>query len=633
MLILNDILLTFKDRTLFNKLSLSIDYHEKAGLIGRNGSGKSTLLNVIAGQQNLDSGLITYDKKKKIGYLPQELILSSYKSVFDETMMVFADYVQMQKEAHLIEQKLADGMDDVSAHQAMERYTSIQEQLVHFDFPVALTKAEAILRGLGFSEKQRTQSVDSLSVGWRMRVVLAKLLLQEADFYLFDEPTNHLDLPAKEWFLSLLNSASFGYLLVSHDRYFLEKACEKIIEIERGVATTYKGNFGAYLTQKEQQRERTLAAHAQQQKEIARKQQTIDRFRFKASKAAMVRSMIKELDAMERVEIERTLPQVSFSFAPAVRSGTVVLTLDKVSHTFDGNELFKNLSCTITRGKKVAIIAANGKGKTTLFNLITGKLPLQKGSITFGHKVTTAYFEQDQARVMNKDNSVLKEVLDACSSVPEQRARSFLGAFLFSGDETKKKISQLSGGEKNRVAMVKVLLQNANMLLLDEPTNHLDLYAKDVLKQALQQYDGTMLFVSHDHDFVQQVADTILELTPNGLYHYDGDYESYLYHKRMTESHQQQNEAQEHAVERPQKEFQKDGARHQKIQKQLGLLEHEIKKLEEKRDALGERLASLEYGTKAYDDLLAQFSSLDKELREKNHAWDECMQNYLVLEK
>lgn len=632
MLILNNISLSFKDRTLFDNLRISIDYREKVGLLGRNGSGKSTLLKVIAGQQYLDGGSVTYDKKKKIGYLPQELILRSSKSVLDETMTVFAEFLQLQDEALIIEDELSAGADDARAHQLVERYSILQEQLMHFDATAATTKADSILRGLGFSEKQRNQSVDSLSVGWKMRVVLAKLLLQDADFYLFDEPTNHLDLPAKEWFLSLLNDASFGYLLVSHDRYFLEKACEKIIEIERGVATTYKGNFASYLVQKEERQARLLAAYAQQQKEIARKKKTIERFRFKASKAAMVRSMSKELDNMERIEVEPMLPQVSFSFAPVTRAGNVVLTVKNVSHAFDGNVLFQNMSCTIMRGKKVALIAPNGMGKTTLFNLIAGTLPLQHGSVTFGHNVTTAYFEQDQTRVMNKDNTVLQEVFDACSRVPEERIRSFLGSFLFSGDETKKKIWQLSGGEKNRVAMVKVLLQNANMLLLDEPTNHLDLYAKDVLQQALQLYKGTILFVSHDHDFVQHVADTILELTPEGLHLYHGDYESYLYHKRVAQLSQQQDQLQRKRVESQKKNTKKDPNQQRQLKKQLGAIETQIKKLEAKRDAMGERLSGLTYGAHEYDEILAKLTAIDQELEQKNDEWEQIMQEYMAQE-
>jgi ATP-binding cassette subfamily F protein 3 len=347
----------------------------------------------------------------------------------------------------------------------------------------------------------------------------------------------------------------------------------------------------------------------------------------------MVRSMIKELDAMERVEIEPTLPQVHFSFAPVTRAGNVVLTVANVSHAYDGNGLFKNMSCTIMRGKKVALIAANGMGKTTLFNLIADKLPLQHGSITFGHNVTTAYFEQDQTRVMNKDNTVLQEVFDACSSVPEQRIRSFLGSFLFSGEETKKKIGQLSGGEKNRVAMVKVLLQNANMLLLDEPTNHLDLYAKDVLQQALQRYEGTILFVSHDHDFVQQVADNILELTPNGLHLYNGDYESYLYHKKVADLVHQQDEIQKKDAEPSNKETAKNSYQQRQLKKQLGAIEMHIKKLEAKRDTMGERLSHLMYGTQEYDEMLSHLSAIDQELEQNNDAWEQIMQEYIALEE
>ncbi len=620
MLILNNLLLTFKDRTLFDNLRFSVDYHEKIGLLGRNGSGKSTLLKVIAGYQQLDSGSVTYDKKKKIGYLPQELILQSNKSVFDETMTVFSTFLHLQDEAHTIEQELEISTDPVRSSELIEQYSTIQEKLTHFDAAAAVTKADTILNGLGFSQKQRNQTVDSLSVGWKMRVVLAKLLLQDADFYLFDEPTNHLDLPAKEWFLSLLKDAQFGYLLVSHDRYFLEKACEKIIEIERGSTITYKGNFDSYLAQKQENQDRLLAAYTQQQKEISRKKETINKFRSKASKAAMVRSMIKELDKMEQIEIEPTLPKLSFSFNAVTRAGNVVLTLENVSHAFGTTELFKNLSCIIMRGKKVALIAPNGMGKTTLFNLIAGKLLLQHGSVEFGHNVTTAYFEQDQTRVMNKNHTVLQEVSDACSNVPEMRIRSFLGSFLFSGETVQKKIGQLSGGEKNRVAMVKVLLQNSNMLLLDEPTNHLDLHAKDVLQQALQQYKGTILFVSHDHDFIQHVADTILELTPTGLHLHNGDYESYLYHKQAAQQAIAKKKSTPHKKE-PSENLNQQ--RH--LKKQLNAIEVSIQKLETKRNALGERLSNLTYGTQEYTDTLSKLTAIDQRLAQKNNEWEQSM--------
>lgn len=628
-IIIHNLLLSFADRVLFDSINLSIDYSEKIGLLGRNGSGKSTLLKVIAGQQQADSGSVSYDKKKTIGYLPQELVLRSKKSVFDETLDVFSSFLQAKQEIKDIENRLATGVDDNTAAALVDRYAILQEQCAQFDENQANVKAERILKGLGFSESQCNQSIDTLSVGWRMRVTLAKLLLQEADFYLFDEPTNHLDLPTKEWFFSFLKESDFGYLLVTHDKYFLEHTCEKIIEIERGAITVYKGGFSSYLEQKEKKQEELLAAYKQQQKEIARKQETINRFRAKATKAAMVRSMIKDLEKMERIEIESTMSTVHFSFAEVVRAGKIVLEIKNVSHSFDDTPLFSNASCNIMRGKKVALIAPNGTGKTTLFNLIVGTLPLQHGSITLGHNVSPAYFQQDQTRVMNKNNTVLQEVLDACRHVPEAKIRSFLGAFLFSGDDVQKKIHQLSGGEKNRVAMVKVLLQDANFLLLDEPTNHLDIYAKEVLEQALQQYKGTILFVSHDHDFVQNVADTILELTPNGLYPYDGNYESYLYHKTMTLNSQQKVIKKNDQIVQKNKQP-KDAQQDRQFKKQLRSLEARIKKLEKKQEDLAQQLSGLLYGTNEYEKAISALTTIDTEIKNSYDEWEHIMKQIIL---
>lgn len=624
--ILNNLFLAFGDRVLFDSINVTIDYSEKIGLLGRNGSGKSTLLKIIADQQQADGGTVLYDKNKTIGYLPQELVLESKKSVFDEVMDVFASFLQEKQEIKDIEEKLAAGVDDTSAVVLTERYASLQEHCAHFDEIEASVKAKKILVGLGFSESQCNQSVDTLSVGWRMRVALAKLLLQEADFYLFDEPTNHLDLSTKEWFFSFLKDGDFGYLLVTHDKYFLEYACEKIAEIERGVITFYKGGFSSYCAQKEKRQEELLSAYKLQQKDIARKQETIERFRAKASKAAMVRSMVKDLAKMELVEIEPTMPTVHFSFGDVVRAGAIVLEVKKVSHTFDGTTLFSDVSCAIMRGKKVALIAPNGTGKTTLFNLIVGKLSLQHGSITMGHNVSPAYFQQDQTKVMHKDNTVLQEVLDACPQVSEAKIRSFLGSFLFSGDDVKKKIHQLSGGEKNRVAMVKILLQDSNFLLLDEPTNHLDIYAKEVLQQALQQYAGTILFVSHDHDFVQHVADTILDLTPNGLYLYEGDYESYLYQKKIIlPSEQQEYKEHNHNQTVPKKNVMNDASSPYQLQKKLRALESKIQRLEKKQEELSKHLIGLSYQAMQYEKIMAQLKELDTEIKKFYSEWEQLL--------
>ncbi len=589
-IMLRNISLSYGERTLFNDISVDFQERQKVGIVGRNGAGKSTLLKIIAGIEKPDEGIVSKEKNKTIAYMAQEMVLRSDKKIFDEAFTIFEKFTRLEAERDQIEKELETEPDH--AEQLLERYTHIQEKLSHFDRVDAEKQTEDILVGLGFKKDQFNGPVSTLSVGWKMRLVLAKLLLQDADFYLFDEPTNHLDITAKEWFFDFLKHANFGFLLVTHDRYFLEKACDIIFEISHGKGTLYHGNYSYYVKQKEERNRVLQSAYDRQQREITRKKATINRFRASASKAKMAQSMMKQLDRMERIEVEPAEPTIFLSFPELTRPGKVILSVNNVSHTFDTEPLFKNAACEIGRGKKIALIAPNGTGKTTLFNLIADKLPLQNGTIEFGHNVTDALFEQDQTRALDGESTVFDEVQNNTKNVSDNAIRSFLGSFLFRGDDIEKKIKVLSGGEKNRVAMVKVLLQNANFLLLDEPTNHLDLFAKAVLLQALQKYPGTILFVSHDHNFIQELATDILELSPNGLYHYPGKYEEFLQDTQASRDSKSPT-PKKSSKAAPQK---KHSASHKKYKK----IENRISKLEKELEKLQLELATLSYGTPAY---------------------------------
>jgi ATP-binding cassette subfamily F protein 3 len=619
--------LSFPGKVIFDNVSFSIRYNQKVGIVGRNGAGKSTLLKILAGDLQADEASISYNKRKTIAYLPQELVMVSDKTVYQEVRSAFDRFVAFEREARELEQKL-ENADVEDAAEYVERYAQLQEELMQFDQSTLEAQIVEVLTGLGFDQQRWNQSVQELSVGWRMRVVLAKLLLVKADLYLFDEPTNHLDLSAKEWFITFLRKAAFGYLLVTHDRYFLQKACDTIIELTRGKATVYTGNYDAYLTQKEANEAQLRAAYIVQQKEIAHKQEIINRFRASATKAAMVQSMIKELDKIERIELEPSTAQVRFSFSDVVRAGRIVINVEHVSYAYDDKQLFKNVSFEIERGKKVALIAPNGVGKTTLFNVIAGKLPIQSGSVTFGHNVTYAYFEQDQARVLDGRNTVLEEVSRACTQSTEAVIRSMLGAFLFPGDDVQKKISVLSGGERNRVAMVKVLLQKANLLLLDEPTNHLDMQSKEVLLQALKHYQGTILFVSHDHYFIEQLADQIVALSRNGAYVYDGDYESYLYAQRVTQQKDESGDTKQTSKEQLVRVTSVETERSRKNEdgsKEIRAIERTIQKLEEKRDKLVAQLGVYEYGSEQYQQAMQSYNATMKELEEAEKKWEQLI--------
>lgn len=615
MIKLQDINLSFGDQVVFNDISCNISTDLKLGLVGRNGSGKSTLLKAIAGTQVLDSGTVSLTKGMSIGYMPQEVTLQSEKTIYEETLSVFPELSQLFAENEKLENDLSDEV-------ALERYATVQQKLSELNADLAQTKTKKILTGLGFSQEKMNTPVSSLSVGWKMRVILAKLLLQDADFYLFDEPTNHLDIVAKDWFLYFLKQARFGFMLVCHDRYFLDHLCTKIFELELGQGTLYSGNYTLYLQQKKERDAALLTAYERQKKDRERKMKTIERFRYSASKAKMAQSMIKALEREEIIEVHNKERVLSFSFPTIQRSGKVVLKVEEIAHAFGDKQVFQNVSFEIERGEKVAIVAPNGVGKTTLFNVITGRLPSQKGEVTLGYNVLPALFEQDQDTVLNKENSILQEVESACKdSAARQLVRKFLGAFLFSGDDVDKRVSVLSGGEKNRVAMVKVLLQNANLLLLDEPTNHLDLQSKSVLVNALQQFPGTILFVSHDRDFLDHLATRIIELRLDGATSYSGNYESYVYHKAKEREGNKPDLAAEAVVSK--KQVTSNNKEQYLLRKEIGKLEKKIEKLEIKIQGLNEELGTLKYGIPAFTQTFDELQKAQDLLDETVESWEE----------
>ncbi len=534
MIIIDDIKLFFGTRALFDGVSATFDRSAKIGCVGRNGAGKSTMLKVIAGQQGYDSGQVSIERGRKLAYLPQEVVLASEKSVIDEAYTAFAEMAILQDELADIEHKLEDEVYQTDID-LLERYAHLQDKLANYNPSEALVSTRKVLTGLGFSEERINQPVNELSVGWKMRLVLAKLLLQDADFYLFDEPTNHLDIVAKDWFAHFLRNSNRGYLLVSHDRYFLDHVCDETFEIELGKGTLYKGNYSKYLEEKEHALELLIRARDEQLRDMKRKKEWIDKFKAKANFSSRAQSMQRTLDKMELIELPPAPPSIRLNFGHIQQPGKIVLTAKDVSYSYPKSEpLFKQVKFEIPRGEKVALVAANGVGKTTLFSLIAQRLQPQSGEINFGHNVTWTLFEQDQDKVLNKQATILNEVENSCTtSEARQKVRAFLGAFLFKKDDVEKKVGVLSGGEKNRVAMVKTLLTDSNVLLLDEPTNHLDLDAKDILLKALQQFSGTIFFVSHDRIFLDELATMTIELTPNGTYSYAGNYSDYLNHKEQ----------------------------------------------------------------------------------------------------
>jgi ATP-binding cassette subfamily F protein 3 len=620
MITASNVSLAFGQRELFKNISFSIEKNQKIGLVGRNGSGKSTLLKVLCDQQGIDEGQISVEKHVKIAYLPQEVVLTSQRSILDEALTTFGSLVDLNYELEALKAE-----KELSPAQ-LEHFVFLQNELSDKNFDQLIVQAKKMLTALGFEQNRLQRPVTELSVGWKMRLVLAKLLLQKADFYLFDEPTNHLDIVAKDWFLDFLKHSNTGFILISHDRFFLDELCENIFEIERGNLKIYKGNYSSYLEQKEKDETILLAQFQAQQKHIKKTTDLINRFRAKASKANMAQSLLKSLEKIELIEIEPKPPKVRLNFSNVKRTGDIVLSVKNICKSFNSQNLFKNVSFDIVRGDKVALVAANGKGKTSLLNLITGKYPNECGTIKFGHNVEPVFFEQDQEASLNKNRTVLEEAESICTtSEMRLRVRGLLGAFLFSGDDVEKRISVLSGGEKNRVAMVKILLKDANFLILDEPTNHLDIQTKEILLDALTQYPGTILFVSHDRTFIDKLATRVLELLPDKIINYPGNYESYLYHKKQVELQGQTRATPEKAnITEPKKSSSSKEWYEQK--KRLGFVERKIDSLEKELLELNQKFEALQYASDEFQHAFKRINEIKEQLDSLYKEWEELQE-------
>lgn len=616
--------LSFGAQDVFNNISFLINPNQRIGLVGRNGSGKSTLLKVIAGLHPVDSGVVALSKDFTLGYLPQEVVLESDQPIVQETFDTFTTIHTIKHELATLEPQLATNNDPDLAI----RYAHLCEALIHEEPEKKLALTKKMLLGLGFSEIQFEQPVNTLSTGWKMRIVLAKLLLKDADFYLFDEPTNHLDLIAKEWFLGFLKKAKFGFMIVCHERYFMNELCNQILELENGNGKIYPGNYTFYEQQKEKDLQQLEAQYEQQQRELKSKMATIERFRASATKAKMAQSMLKSVEKIERITLPPSPKTVNFHLPVIKQPGKIVLTVTNLAQTFitkDQREkrIFSNVTFQIERGQKVALIASNGVGKTTLFNVIVGNLPIQQGGVAFGHNVHAAIFAQDQSTMFDGNKSILDNLITRCGNKTEQQIRTFLGSFLFSGDDTNKKIRVLSGGEKNRVGMVFVLLQDANFLLLDEPTNHLDIPSKDVLIKALQAFEGTLFFVSHDRDFINALATHTIELSPQGTKTYHGNYDAYVTYKQAQQQESAHVAPTKNTVQAKAPQAAADTLSAFEQRKKIKRLEEKIERLEKQIAHQELSFAELAYGSKEFTAAQARLVELKKTYTLAFEEWEQ----------
>jgi len=519
----------FGPRILFQDANWLITAQEKTALVGANGTGKSTLMKVLAGLETLDYGSMQLTRGMSIGYLPQEGLKLSGRSVFDECLSVFDELRQMETEIERLAGQLAT-LDHTSQEYTAtaERYSTLQGRFHALDGYALDAQVGGVLTGLGFGKEDWARRTEEFSGGWQMRIALAKLLLARPNLLLLDEPTNHLDLETRNWLEGYLRTYPFGYILISHDRYFLDVTVDRTVEIWNKRLQIYAGNYTKYLKSKEERRAQLVAAYKNQREQIEHLEAFITRFRAQATKAKQVQSRIKELEKIERIEIPEEEPVIHFSFPQPPPSGKTVVTAQNLSKFYGGKEVLKNVNFTIDRGDRVALVGHNGAGKSTLIRLLTGVESVSSGSVQLGHNVIAEYFAQDQYKVLDPEARMLDDISKAAIKVPELALRSLLGCFLFSGDDVFKQLGVLSGGERNRFALARILVSPSNFLLLDEPTNHLDMRAKDVLLEAIESFTGTVIFVSHDRYFLDRLATKVFEIKDGGLVVYPGNFAEYV---------------------------------------------------------------------------------------------------------
>ncbi|GHE23274.1 ABC-F family ATP-binding cassette domain-containing protein [Sphingobacterium griseoflavum] len=636
MISINNLTFEIGSRALYEEANWHIKPGDKAGLIGANGAGKSTLLKLIVGDYSPTAGSISMAKDLKIGYLNQDLLsYHSEKSILHVAMEAFERQNQLHAEIELLLQKLeTDYSDDI-----LNKLSDKQMEFDALDGYNIEFRAHEILAGLGFSEEEQQRPLATFSGGWRMRVMLARILLQTPDILLLDEPTNHLDLPSIKWLENYLQAFEGAIVIVSHDRYFLDRIINKTVESRKGKLTVYAGNYTFYMEEKSLREEIQSNQFKNQQAKIKQEEKLIERFRAKASKAKMVQSRIKALDRMEKIDdVDDDNPAVNFSFKFSKPSGRHVVTLEHVSKSYPNLEILQDTGAIIEKGDKIALIGANGKGKSTLLRIVADADQEFSGSSTKGHNVSQTFFAQHQLEALHLENNLLQELVTFAPKHTETELRSILGCFLFTGDDVFKKIKVLSGGEKSRVALAKALTADANFLVLDEPTNHLDMASVNILIQALQQYEGTLIVVSHDRYFLDHVANKIWFIEDKKIKEYPGTYEEYETWNAKRPVNSAPKAEKKIAKEEPKKEKAAPNEDHTRLlsrkNKELALLEQKIAEGERELKALELHLAKedtysdatkLQEATRAYNSYKASFEKMQLD-------WEQLAEEIMALD-
>ena len=618
MISIQNLSIHFTGQDLFTDINFMIREKDRIGLVGKNGAGKTTLIRIIAGLEQPSHGNVVMSDDVTIGYLPQEKNIHSTKTVLEETMTAFEEYHQIEKKLAQLQDELSQRTDyESDSYQKLcERMSALNERLTLIGGHSAEGEAEQILVGLGFDHEDMTREMNEFSNGWQMRVELAKILLRKPKLLLLDEPTNHLDIESIQWLEGYLKSYYGAIFMVSHDRAFLDHITIRTIEISGGKIYDYKCAYTEFVERREERIDMQKAAFDNQQREIKEIEAFIERFRYKATKAKQVQSRVKQLEKMDMVEInDRDKSVMHFKFPPAPHSGKVTLELSHVSKSYGEKNILNDINLLIPRGEKIAFVGRNGEGKSTLAKIICGVLD-HTGEVKLGHEVKIGYYAQNQQDMLDPEKTVFETLDDVATGDMRVKVKSLLGAFLFSGETIDKKVKVLSGGEKARLSLAKMLLFPTNLLVLDEPTNHLDMLSKDILKSALLQFDGTLIVVSHDRDFLQGLTTKVYEFRKPHITEYIGDIYDFLEEKRLKELddlNRQQKVQQQQTPAVSQNKIDYEAKKVEEREKRR--VEKEIKKLEEQIDALEKELADL-------DEVMANPASHPEVKVDDNFYWN-----------
>jgi ATP-binding cassette subfamily F protein 3 len=627
----DNISVSFGGFVLLDKVSLMINDRDRIGLVGRNGAGKTTLLKILAGKMEPSAGKVVTSSSSTTGYLPQQMKHMDGKTVYEEAMSAFEKVLRIEKKIHSISMELSERTDYESPayHKLIEDISHANEEFDMLGGHSLHADVEKTLIGLGFRASDMERPTAEFSGGWRMRIELAKILLRKPGFILLDEPTNHLDIESIQWLEEFLMNYPGGVVIISHDRAFLDNVTSRTVEISLGKLTDYKVNYSRYVVLRAERRQQLLATVQNQQKMIKDTEEFIERFRYKASKAVQVQSRIKQLDKVERIEIEEEDDAVmNLRFPPSPRSGSVVVGIKSFSKAYGDHLVLDKVNLSIERGNKVAFVGRNGEGKTTLARAILGELEYQ-GECRMGHNVSVGYFAQNQDELLDENCTVLETIDRVAVGDIRLKMRDILGAFLFSGEDVDKKVKVLSGGERSRLSLARMLLQSNNLLILDEPTNHLDMRSKDILKKALKDYDGTLILVSHDREFLDGLVDTVYEFKDKKVKQHLGGIYDFLRSRKIESLRELERQS---AVAEKNKETVTDSRedykrrkeyerRLKKAENEVLNLEKEIAGIEEKIADLGKQLANPEGGSDG--QMFVAYQKLENFLLERMNLWEE----------